>query len=58
VEAGALAVLRGEWNRTLLDELQEFPGGRKDDQVDALARALAMLADTPARLVRVEVMGR
>jgi predicted phage terminase large subunit-like protein len=58
VEAGALAVLRGAWNRTLLDELQEFPGGRKDDQVDALARALAMLADTPARLVRVEVMGR
>ncbi len=58
VEAGLLSVLRAGWNRALLDELAEFPGGRKDDQVDALARALAMLAEAPARRVRVEVMGR
>jgi predicted phage terminase large subunit-like protein len=58
VEAGRVAVTRGGWNRALLEELQAFPGGRKDDQVDALARALAMLADTPARRLRVDVMGR
>jgi predicted phage terminase large subunit-like protein len=58
VEAGALATVRAGWTRALLDELRDFPGGRKDDQVDALARALAMLADAPARRLRVEVMGR
>ena len=58
IEAGLLGVLRAGWNRTFLDELREFPGGRKDDQVDALARAMTMLADAPARRMHVEVMGR
>lgn len=58
VEAGQLAVLRGAWNRAFLDELRDFPGGRKDDQVDALARAVAMLAEVPARRVQVGIMGR
>ena len=58
VSAGAVSVVRAGWNRALLDELRDFPAGRKDDQVDALSRALAMLADAPARRMRVEVMGR
>ncbi len=58
VEAGNLSVVRGAWNRAFLDELREFPGGRKDDQVDALARALAMLAETQARRVQAEIFGR
>jgi predicted phage terminase large subunit-like protein len=53
--AGNLSVLRGVWNRAFLEELQDFPGGAKDDQVDALSRAFGMLseASVPARRVRV-----
>ena len=37
------------WNTALLDELEIFPDGAHDDQVDALAGAYAVLAD-PYRL--------
>ena len=58
--AGNLWLLRAAWNRALLEELQDFPAGRKDDQVDALSRAFAMLTETaaPARVVRAGVMVR
>jgi predicted phage terminase large subunit-like protein len=58
VGAGNLSIVRGGWNRAFLDELREFPGGRKDDQVDALARALAMFSDAPARVVQLAMIGR
>ena len=58
VEAGQLALLRGAWNRAFLDELRDFPGGRKDDQVDALARGFALLAQAPARRLELAFMGR
>jgi predicted phage terminase large subunit-like protein len=60
VEAGNVAMLRAEWNRNLLDELAEFPLGRKDDQVDALVRAFAMLTagDSQARRAQVPLMAR
>ncbi len=58
VAGGQMAVLRGNWNRAFLDELRDFPGGRKDDQVDALARALAMLSEARARRLDVAFMGR
>lgn len=60
VEAGRLSLLRGAWNQALLEELRDFPHGRKDDQVDALARAHAMLgaAGKPARQVRLGLFGR
>lgn len=49
IEAGRLHAVRAGWTDTFLEELASFPGGRKDDQVDALARAHAMLAQpTPA----------
>ena len=68
-EAGNLAVLAAPWNRAFLDELRDFPHGRKDDQVDALSRAFATLfsaparaaptpAGRPARRVFVDFMGR
>ena len=44
VNAGTVSVLRGGWNRAFLEELRDFPGGAKDDQVDALGRAFGMLA--------------
>jgi predicted phage terminase large subunit-like protein len=58
VAAGDFFLVRGAWNRAFLDELREFPGGRKDDQVDALARGFAMLAETPARRVSLAFMAR
>ena len=57
-EAGNLSVVRAAWNRAFLDELRDFPAGRKDDQVDALARALAMLADAPARRLNIPFLAR
>lgn len=60
VNAGNVSVLRGRWNRALLEEMEDFPGGAKDDQVDALSRAFGMLTDVvaPARRVQVGLMGR
>lgn len=56
VNAGSVTILRGAWNRDFLEELQDFPGGAKDDQVDALSRAFSMVLEpvTPARLRRIE----
>ena len=59
-EAGNLRLLRGAWNRAFLEEVRDFPHGRKDDQVDALSRGFAMLADTPppARRLQLPIMSR
>lgn len=46
--AGNLALRRAPWNRALLEELQDFPHGAKDDQADALSRAFGLLTDAPA----------
>ena len=58
--AGNLAIVRAGWNAAFLDELANFPHGHKDDQVDALARAYAMLlqAPMPARFTRLFHSGR
>lgn len=47
IDAGLLSLSRASWNRAFLDELRDFPRGRKDDQVDALSRAFALLSETP-----------
>lgn len=60
VAAGNMALLRGAWNQAFLDELEEFPLGRRDDQVDALARGFGTLA-APVAVARrgdVRIMGR
>jgi predicted phage terminase large subunit-like protein len=46
-------MVRANWNHLLLEELGDFPGGRKDDQVDAMCRAFRMLSEggVPPRLV-------
>lgn len=58
--AGNLALRRAPWNRALLEELQDFPHGAKDDQVDALSRAFAMLTDSaaPARRANLPLLQR
>lgn len=43
VNAGKVKMLRGAWNRALLDELSVFPMGAHNDQVDALSGAYDML---------------
>ena len=59
-EAGNLRLLRADWNKALLEELRDFPHGRKDDQVDALSRAFSMLTDaaSPARRLYLPIMSR
>jgi predicted phage terminase large subunit-like protein len=36
-EAGNVRLLRGHWNAAFLDEIEAFPQGAHDDQVDALS---------------------
>ncbi len=60
VEARNLAIVRAEWNHAFLEELRDFPFGRKDDQVDALARAFTMLTEggTPSRRLSFPFLAR
>jgi predicted phage terminase large subunit-like protein len=60
VEARNVAIVRANWNHAFLDELRDFPFGRKDDQVDALSRAFEMLtsAGAPARRLSVSYLTR
>jgi predicted phage terminase large subunit-like protein len=53
--AGNLALRRAPWNRPFLEELQDFPNGVKDDQVDALSRAFGLLNDAPAPVRRANL---
>jgi predicted phage terminase large subunit-like protein len=41
--AGNIKLVRGPWNRAFLDELEAFPHGLHDDQVDATSAAFAAL---------------
>jgi predicted phage terminase large subunit-like protein len=47
IEVGNFAVLQAPWRQAFIDELSQFPNGEKDDQVDALSRAVITLADLP-----------
>jgi predicted phage terminase large subunit-like protein len=60
VEAGNLNIVRAGWNHAFLDELRDFPFGRKDDQVDALSRAFRMLTASgpPMRKLSVSYLSR
>ena len=46
-EQGDVHLAAGPWNDTCLDELQLFPDGRHDDQVDAIAGAVQALTNRP-----------
>lgn len=60
VNAGNVSVLDAAWAPALIEELADFPGGTKDDQVDALSRAFGMLVEVPraGRVMGQAVMGR
>ncbi|TNE37196.1 MAG: terminase [Alphaproteobacteria bacterium] len=42
-EAGNVRLVRGAWNEAFLAELENFPAGRHDDQVDAACEAFQAL---------------
>lgn len=42
-EQGKLAIVRGGWNQSFLDELCAFPEGMHDDQVDACSGGMTLL---------------
>ena len=42
-EAGNIMITQAHWNTTLLDELEAFPQGAHDDQVDTLSGAFQQL---------------
>jgi predicted phage terminase large subunit-like protein len=46
-EAGNVMLLAGPWNEAFLTELEAFPAGRHDDQVDAVCEAFNTLTDQP-----------
>ncbi len=60
VAYGNLRLRRAPWNVEFIDELACFPNGRKDDQVDALSHAFALLTDAapPARFTDVPIFAR
>ncbi len=60
IEAGNLTLVHAAWNGAFIDELRDFPHGHKDDQIDALARAFSLAADTtaPARRLVVPLLAR
>jgi predicted phage terminase large subunit-like protein len=43
MEAGNVAMVQGAWNRAFKDELEVFPAGAHDDQVDAVSGGYAVL---------------
>ncbi len=60
MQSGRIRIMRAAWTDQFLAELREFPDSDKDDQVDALARALAGVSavPTPTRRVHLQMMGR
>jgi len=46
-ESGQVAMLRGHWNEAYLDELESFPAGAHDDQVDGSGCAFNDLTSGP-----------
>jgi predicted phage terminase large subunit-like protein len=55
IEAGNIALVRADWNQAFIEELRNFPYGRKDDQVDALCRAFMMTLEAPSQLTRRDI---
>lgn len=50
-EAGNIRIVRGSWNDSFLRELENFPKGRHDDQVDALSGAYDQIANKGRRIL-------
>jgi predicted phage terminase large subunit-like protein len=51
VNVGNVSIVRAPWNAPFIDELAAFPGGMKDDQVDALSRAFSMVVSSGTMMI-------
>jgi len=49
VNAGNVSMIKADWNRDLIKELETFPYGKNDDQVDALSDAFDELTRNKTR---------
>ena len=61
IDAGNMMMVAAPWNDAFLAELKAFPHSHKDDQVDALSRAvntLAASAAQPARRLNASFLSR
>ena len=47
VNIGNVKMLRGDWNKALVDELRNFPNGKHDDQVDGCSDGFNELNEAP-----------
>ena len=45
--AGNVKIVRGPWNEAFIQELEQFPEGNHDDQVDSLSGGYSALLSTP-----------
>jgi predicted phage terminase large subunit-like protein len=45
-EAGHVSIVRGQWNTAFLDEVELFPQGDHDDQIDSASGAMQMITTT------------
>ena len=43
INVGNVLMLRGDWNKALIEEMRMFPNAKHDDQVDACSRAFSEL---------------
>ena len=50
-EAGRVLLVRGKWNKAFISEFKEFPGGKHDDQMDAVSGAYNALTGKKATSV-------
>lgn len=54
-EAGNVKLVRGGWNEDFLAEVEDFPVGSHDDQVDAISGAVALLGGVGPAPACVEI---
>ena len=59
VEGGKVTLLRGSWNEAFVAELENFPKGRHDDQVDGFSGGFSLLTNaTHASLLLLGATGQ
>ena len=51
VNVGNVVMLRGDWNAPMVEEMRNFPNGKHDDMVDAVALAFDQLTDNTLGLL-------
>jgi predicted phage terminase large subunit-like protein len=51
IDAGKVFLVRGAWNADFISELEGFPAGAHDDQIDAAAAAYTLASKKPDRLL-------